>query len=270
MIVDLYWLLSVICSAVASYAIVGELGISVIFIFLGLTVGLFIGLVLLHLCVCFFAGVFTDMSKPCKRRRPFFRKLAAGTASGVMRFMRVRVHISGEALPQGRFLLVSNHLSSFDPIICIDKFRSSEIAFVSKPENFKIPVINRLMHNCCFLPIDRENARNAMRTISNAAELIKNDVCSVGVYPEGTRSKTGSLGAFHDGVIRIATKPKAPIAVVTVRGTQSIARNFPFRSTDVFMKIERIITPEQYADMDYHQLGDLIRSIMLDSLSCAL
>ncbi len=266
MIVDLYLLLAAIGSAYLSYAIAGELGLAAMLWFIGLTVGLFIGLILLHLIICFFAGIFTDMKKPCLKRRPFYRKVAAWTASGLMRIMRTRVYVSGDELPDCRFLLVSNHRSCFDPIICIDKFRRHEIAFISKPENFKIPLAGRFVHNCNYLPIDRDNARNAMRTINTAVDLIKNDICSMGIYPEGTRSKDGSLGAFHDGVMRIATKAKVPIAVVTVQGTEDITRNFPFRSTDVTMKVERIITPEEYTGLGYHELGDSVRDIMLSSL----
>ncbi len=267
MIVDLYLLIAAVGSAYLSYAIAGSLGLSALLIFLSLTVGIFAGLIALHLIICFFAGLPVDMSKPCMERKPFYRKVAAITASGLMRIMGARVHISGQSLPQGRFLLVSNHLSCFDPIICIDKFRKHELAFVSKPENFKIPLAGRFVHNCNFLPIDRDNARNAMRTINTAAELIKADVCSIGIYPEGTRSKDGRLGAFHDGVMRIATKSKVPIAVVTVRGTEKIARNFPFKPTDVVMNIEKIITPEEYSGLGYHELADMIHEIMEKSLS---
>ncbi len=266
MIVDLYLLMAAIGSAYLSYAIVGELGISALLLFLGLTAAAFAGLVLLHLTVCFFAGLFTDMSKPCMKRRPFYRKVAAVTASGLMRIMGTRVHISGEDLPEGRFLLVSNHLSCFDPIICIDKFRRCEIAFISKPENFKIPLAGRFIHNCNFLPIDRDNARNAMRTINTAVDLINNDICSIGIYPEGTRSKDGKLGAFHDGVMRIATKAKVPIAVITVRDTEKIHRNFPFKPTDVVLKIERVINPDEYSGVGYHELADTVRGIMQESL----
>ena len=267
MIVDLYLLISAVCSAYLSYAVAGEFGITALLIFLGMTVGIFAGLILLHFIVFFIAGLFSDMSEPCMKHRPFYRKVAAVTASGLMRVMGARVHISGDTLPDGRFLLISNHLSCFDPIICIDKFRAYEIAFISKPENFKIPLVGRFIQSCNFLPIDRDNARNAMRTINTAVDLIKNDVCSIGIYPEGTRSKDGSLGEFHDGVLRIATKAKVPIAVITVRGTEKIAHNFPLRATDVSMKIERIITPEEYESMDYHEIADMARGIMLDSLS---
>lgn len=267
MIVDLYLLLSAVISAFASVAVAGELGLSALLIFVGMTVGLFIGFIVLHLVLCFVAGMFTDLSEPCTRRRPIYRAVAAISAAGVLRIMRVRVHISGKELPRGRFLLVSNHLSAFDPIVCIDKLRACEIAFISKPENFKIPIAGKFIHNCNYLPIDRDNARNAMRTINAAADLMKNDICSVGVYPEGTRSRTGELQEFHDGVFRSAAKAKVPIAVVTVRGTENISRNFPLKATDVYLHIAEVIEHSEYCGLNYHELGKAVRDIMLDSLA---
>ncbi len=266
MISDLYFLLSVIVSAWASYAITGNLGVWTLLIFIGMSVVGYFVLVALHLAVCFVMCLFADSSEPCMRRRPAYRRAAAWTASLVMGLLRTRTHISGEELPEGRFFIVSNHISNVDPIICIDKFREHEIAFISKPENFRIPVVGRLIHHCNFLPIDRENARNAMRTINTAAELMMNDVCSFGVYPEGTRSRTGKLGEFHDGVFRAATKAQVPIVVATVRGTNEITHRFPFRSTDVYFNIERVIAPEEYKEMNYHEIGSQVRTIILESL----
>ena len=43
-----------------------------------------------------------------------------------------------------------------------------DIAFISKGENFKIPFFGRIIRKCCFMPIDRENPRKALRTINKA------------------------------------------------------------------------------------------------------
>lgn len=229
-------------------------------------IGVWVGLLVLHVLLCLIITAFVDVRKPCTRRHGFFRFITAITVGGVLSIARVRTHVSGEKLPECRFLLVSNHISNFDPMICMVKFRKKEIAFVSKPENFKIPVAGPFIHMSSFLPIDRENPRNAMRTINAAAKLITDDCASVGVYPEGTRSKTGELLEFHNGVMRIAQKAHAPIVVATIKNSEKIARNFPLRHTDVYLNIAKIIAPEEYDGMRYNELGDMIRNIMIDSL----
>ena len=61
--------------------------------------------------------------------------------------------------------------------------------------------------------IARENPRNALLTIEKAAKLIESDEVSIGIYPEGTRSKECVLLPFHNGVFKIAQK--ASVAVLT-------------------------------------------------------
>ena len=82
--------------------------------------------------------------------------------------------------------------------------RKEKLIFVSKPENWNIPIAGRLAVRCCFRTIDRENARNALRTIQDCARLLDEKAGPVVIYPEGTRSKTGELLPFHNGVFKIA------------------------------------------------------------------
>ena len=105
-------------------------------------------------------------------------------------------------------MFVGNHRSNFDPIIEWLVLKPWDIAFISKGENFKIPFFGRIIRKCCFMPIDRENPRKALRTINKASDLLQSGEVSIGVYPEGTRSKTGELLPFHDGVFHIAKKAR--------------------------------------------------------------
>jgi 1-acyl-sn-glycerol-3-phosphate acyltransferase len=130
------------------------------------------------------------------------------------------VHISGvDKLPKTTpFLLVCNHLSNLDPLVTLAALRGFDLAFVSKPENFKIPLAGPIMRNASFLPIDRENPRNAVSTIKQAAKQIAERSLCMGIYPEGTRNKTKEkLLPFHNGSFKIATTAKCPIAVLTLR-----------------------------------------------------
>lgn len=157
---------------------------------------------------------------------------------------RVRIHVSGlEKLPKGRFLLVSNHLSRFDNMIQSVVLKNTELAFISKPSNFSIPIGRRYITRCCYLSIDRGSARNALTTIHRAAELIASDAVSFGVYPEGHRGTGTTLQEFRPGCLKIATKAGCPIVAATIYGTQEIHRNFPWRVTDVYFDILDVIQP---------------------------
>ena len=200
--------------------------------------------VALILLVLALSALLVDPRKEYTKNSPYYRTLLDISTMVGIKLLRIHVTINGrEKLPQNtRFLLVSNHRSNFDPIVTWYALREQKIAFVSKPENFQIPVFGRIIHKCCFLPIDRENPRKAIVTINRAAKLLKKQEVSIGVYPEGTRSKTCELLPFHNGVFKIAQKADVPIVVLSITGTEKIAKATPFRRTDVYLDVLEVFS----------------------------
>lgn len=165
--------------------------------------------------------LFLPKGNPSPRLRRFTQALVKLVLSWVLVMLGIRVTVEGaDKLPSTPYLLVGNHRSAFDPL-CTLPALSDEMVFVAKPSVLKIPVIGSVLERMCFLAIDRENARNAVTTIKRSAELIKDVGLSVGIYPEGTRSKDGSLLPFHAGSFKIAKLADCPVAVVTVRYEKS-------------------------------------------------
>ena len=210
--------------------------------------------------------VHTDREYPENSR--YYRWLL-NSATGIMILvLRIRLKVSGvEKLPEGRFLLVSNHRSNFDPILTWFVLRKRDIAFVSKRENFDVPIFGRFIRRCCFMAIDRENPRNAIRTIDQAAVLIKEDKVSVGIYPEGTRSKDCVLLPFHPGVFKIAQKANVPVVVMTVNGTEKIHRNVPFHRTVVNLDILKVIPTEKVTSERTALISEDVRETMAQQLT---
>lgn len=210
--------------------------------------------------------VHTDREYPENSR--YYRWLL-NSATGIMIFvLRIRLKVSGvEKLPEGRFLLVSNHRSNFDPILTWFVLRKRDIAFVSKRENFDVPIFGRFIRRCCFMAIDRENPRNAIRTIDQAAVLIREDKVSVGIYPEGTRSKECVLLPFHPGVFKIAQKANVPVVVMTVNGTEKIHRNVPFHRTVVNLDILKVIPAEKVTSERTALISEDVRETMAQQLT---
>ncbi len=181
--------------------------------------------------------------------------------------IRIRIKVTGDKnLPEGRILFVSNHRSKFDPILCWWVFRKYKLAFLSKKENFKVPFFGKIIRKCCFMAIDRENPRNAMKTIVRSADLIKKDEVSIGVYPEGTRSKTLELLPFHDGVFKIAKLSGVPIVAITAKGTENISKNFPKRKTQVEFDVVDVISSNDVKELSTHEISGRIRAKMLENL----
>lgn len=228
--------------------------------------GSLIGLVILYVLFLIVVTSFVK-KKEYDKVSKFYKGLFDFTASIVIRLLNIKIRVSGQEkldAVQGRFLLVSNHRSNFDPILTYYAFRKKGLAFVSKPENFDIIVAGGLIRKMCFLAIDRENPRNALRALIKASQLIKNDVVSIGIYPEGTRSKTGELLPFHDGVFKIAQMSKVPVVVMTVKNTEKLAKRKFLGRVVVEIDIKEVINADTVLEKSTHELSAIARESMLN------
>lgn len=185
----------------------------------------------------------------------------------------VRIKTSGKELIDaidGRFLLVSNHLSNLDPIVTIDFLGKHDVGFISKRAVFKKFCIGRIIRKICCLPINRKSPRQSMETVNFATNLIINNACSMGVYPEGTRNRGDAkqLLPFHDGMFKIAKKANIPIVVVCVYGTQNGKENIRrFRRTNVSLDVLKVIPKETVQELTTHELSRDVRELMTNCLN---
>jgi len=227
--------------------------------------GSIVALIILYVLFLVVCSLFVNPNREYEKHSRFYRFLLDSATSIAMCIMRIRIHTTGiDKLPRDtkKILFVSNHRSNYDPIITWYVLRKWKPAFVSKASNFKIPIFGRIIRKCCFLAIDRENPQNAMKTINKAAQLLGKGEVSVGIYPEGTRSKSGELLPFHNGVFRIAQKANAPIAVLSVTGTERIFRNYPFHHTDVNVYVLEVIPAETAALLKTEDIGEYVHALI--------
>ncbi len=220
----------------------------------------------LFLLIC---GLFVDPKKQYEHDSRFFRALLHGSSAFILWCLGVRYKIIGrEKLPENEnFLFISNHRSNYDPIVQWIVFKQHRLSFISKKANFKIPMFGRLIHRCCFMPIDREDARKAMDTVNRAARLLSFGENCVGVYPEGKRSKSCRLLPFHGGVLKAAQKAEKPIVVSTIESTENVFRNIKrLRRTTVTLKILEVIDAERVRSSKTSQLSSYCAELMKNEL----
>ena len=182
-------------------------------------------------------------------------------------FFRIKViNETKNMLPKNEpFLLVSNHQSLLDPILIIDTTKRSDVTYLMKQEVRKIPLAGTWLNNSGFYYLNRENNREGLKTIIEAINDIKKGR-SVGVFIEGTRSKGPKIGEFHDASLKMALKTKAKIAVVCVDNCYNIMKRYP-RKTKVLIKVCKILSYEDYQNMQTIELGNYIKQIMEDTLN---
>ena len=223
-----------------------------------------LALLLLYVLLLGVCCLFVDPEKEYGKNSPFYRFLLDSATAMAMKLLRIRVHVNGvEKIPKDtKVLFVSNHRSNFDPIVTWYALKKWKIAFISKPSNFKIPFFGRIIRKCCFMPIDRENPRNAIVTINKAAKLLKKQEVSIGIYPEGTRSKNGQLLPFHNGVFKIAQKAEAAIVVLCVTGTEKISKRTPFRRTDVYLDVLEVFSAQGIKETKTEMIGTAVRRLL--------
>ncbi len=240
-------------------SIVWIIVISVLGVIIGIPLLMMLFLEILNLCV---------KQKDYDKHSRFYRSILNFYVGFFLMLMNVKFVIKGKEKLDGigRFLLVINHRSVFDPVIAFMTLKEHDVAFLSKPSNFKVIFFGRIIRKCCFRAIDRDNARNALVTIKESAKLIKNDQVSIGVCPEGTRSKTGELLPFHDGVFMIASLANVPVVVGVVTGTEEFKKHPVFKRTVITFEILSVISAEVVKSQSTHQTADMAREEMLNAL----
>lgn len=231
--------------------------------------GSFLSLVIVAFLFLWISCLFVDLKKPQEQDSPFYRTLIDLYGPLVLTVGRARVHTRGlEQTPKsGRFLLVCNHLHEADPVILLKYFRKSQLAFIGKQETRDMFMVGPLMHKIMCQLVNRENDREALKTILNCIRLIKEDEVSIGVFPEGYIRPDRKLHHFRSGVFKIATKTNVPIVVCTITNTNHIIKNFlHMKPTDIDLHLIKTIQPEEYAGMTTVEIGDMVYHMMADDL----
>lgn len=124
-----------------------------------------------------------------------------------------------ERLPRdGAFLIISNHLSLIDPPV-LGALIPRRIVFMAKEELFHAPIIGQLVSWYGAFAIrrgeaDRQALRKAVGVLEHGQVL--------GMFPEGTRSKTGKMNEAHPGAALIALLSGATVVPVAITGTDRV------------------------------------------------
>lgn len=137
-----------------------------------------------------------------------FYAFARAIVSPVFRLLyRIRVEGMEHVPPEGAVIVCANHTHNFDPIV-LGVACPRELQFMAKQEAFKVPVLGQLITWLGAFPVDREgNDRGALKRSLN---VLESGGC-FGIFPEGTRVKSGELGEFHGGTAYLALKAGATV-----------------------------------------------------------
>lgn len=142
-------------------------------------------------------------------------------ARGILGAAGVKIHVRGlEHLPAGTCVLVSNHQSNFDPPLIVSRI-PKHTRFVAKAELFRVPFLGQAMKVTGNIRVERKGSEKDRRTLAEAVESVREKV-SVMFFPEGTRSKDGTLRPFKKGAAAMAIAAQVPVVPMAIAGTAAI------------------------------------------------
>lgn len=119
------------------------------------------------------------------------------------------------------YVYMSNHQSHMDIPVLYASVPSPTLRMVAKTELFRIPLFGRAMRASDFVEVDRGNRARAVASLERAGKVIDSGV-SVWIAPEGSRTRTGELGALKKGGFYLARNTGAPIVPVAINGTYNV------------------------------------------------
>lgn len=209
-----------------------------------------------------------DREGRIEERDRLMERSVATWAKSLLKAAGVRVEVFGrENIPQGQpVVFVGNHQGNFDiPILLA--FLDRPHGFVAKIETQKIPLIRSWMRylRCVFL--DRDNPRQAMNAIGEAAKILQ-DGHSVILFPEGTRSRGNQMRAFQSGGLRIAVKSGASVIPLVINGSYQAMEAHGFWIHPASVRLT-ILPPVTLAGMDREEKKQL-HVLLHDQIEMAL
>lgn len=137
----------------------------------------------------------------------------------VINILGAKISIKSETLidPTKSYLFISNHQSMFDLCLLYNYLAPARPAFVPKKELSKwIPAISYTIRNDGSAIIDRKNPKQAIRALKDLGRRMNQQGLSAVIFPEGTRSKDGSLGRYKYAGIASILKESPDTIVVPI------------------------------------------------------
>jgi 1-acyl-sn-glycerol-3-phosphate acyltransferase len=173
-------------------------------------------------------------------------------------FGGVRVVVHGlDRLPRGASIVMANHSSNLDPPVLIPLLPGRVVIYL-KASLMRIPVLGYAMRLAGFIPVLRDGSLEGAKVSSAAAQReLERGSCLV-LFPEGTRSRDGSLLPFKKGPFFLAMDSGAPVVPVSIVGA---TRMLPKGSLNLKSGTVSVTFHAPLHPADYSEKEDLMAAV---------
>ena len=205
--------------------------------------------------------------KGVEEAEKFVQEVAYKWSEYTINTIGIDLEVTGlENIPDEPCVFIGNHSSILDiPIILYTT--NKKIGFVAKKETLKFPFLGYWITRSGSVALDRENPRAALQTINDGIANISRgyNMC---IFPEGTRSKTGSVGDFKKGSMKLATKSKSKIIPVSIdRASRAFEDNRKFTPCKIKVVYGEVIDTNLLSKEEEKNLADNLRNIIITNIS---
>lgn len=132
------------------------------------------------------------------------------------RLMGWRVRGAENMPKEGPVILVINHISMWDPVVAACSV-PRRVSYMAKEELFSLPVLGRVFSKLGAFPVKR--GQGDMNAIRQSLAILKGGGV-LGLFPEGTRSRTGEVQKGLPGMVLLMEKSQASVVPIKVSGTK--------------------------------------------------
>jgi 1-acyl-sn-glycerol-3-phosphate acyltransferase len=168
-------------------------------------------------------------------------------------------------------VVMSNHQSLYDIPVLLQAIPGS-LRMVAKAELVRPPIWGRAMLAAGFIRINRSNHDEAVESLRETGGALLASGTRVWIAPEGTRSKTRSLGPFKSGGFRMALDFGVRILPVAIDGTHDVLHSTSWtvhRGKKVTVTILPPIDPKPFGIEGRKELMQQVRCAIAGGLGIA-